>query len=99
MASRHDELMNRICNAQIHAGEQEVLKHLAEIEGRPAPAMPKTFNDGLETAALYHEKLADVCETLGRDYTIDSAKHKDDALINRRHATEIRALKEQTNDG
>ena len=65
MASRHDELMNRICNAQIHAGEQEVLKRLAEIEGRPAPAAPKTYNEGLETAALYHDKMAENYQRTG----------------------------------
>ena len=70
---------------------------MGDVYDKSALIANRTFyNRGLEAAALYHEKLADVCETLGRDYTIDSAKHKDDALINRRHATEIRALKEPT---
>ena len=48
---------------------------------------------GLEAAALYHDELAGVCETLGGDYTIDSAAHKDAALVHHRQAIEIRALK------
>ena len=82
MASRHDELMNRIHNAQVHAGEQEVLKHLAEIEGRKPETPPKTFNDGLEAAALYLEQHAD----------------KDGFLVGRvpSNVAAIRTLKEPT---
>ena len=69
----------------------EVLRQSLEDDGVFAP--PKTYNDGLEAAALYHDELAGVCETLGGDYTIDSAAHKDAALVHRRQAIEIRALK------
>lgn len=68
--------------AELQAGLDQ-----AELDGRQG---------GLEAAALYHDGQAIICEALSRDYTIESAKHKDDALTSRKHAAAIRALKEPT---
>ena len=61
----------------------------------PVQPPPKTYNEGLEAAALYHDEQAIICEALGRNYTIESAKYKDDALTSRKHAAAIRALKNE----
>ena len=73
MDDRHNKLIRRVRTAQVHAGEQEVLKHLREIEGRPEPE-PKTFADGWrecrETAAAELEGYAAASENprIERDF-------------------------------
>lgn len=93
--NRHRNLLSRIHNAQIHAGEQEVLAHLCEIEGRPNPEPPKTYNDGLEAAAFNIEKEAKLYSA--SNSTLAYAT-KDVQAILIGAGRRIRALKEPTNE-
>ena len=95
---RHEELMARIANAQVHAGEQVVLKHVREIEGRPEPDTPKTYNDGIDAAAWWfeqhHSSDRGFCCSCRTDTEGRYGDHADDCFVGQDLAA-IRALKEQ----
>ena len=58
------------------------------------PSPPKTFNDGLEAAALYHDKIAGEFRVLAGQDIMNAPTYLDSAVNHGCDAASIRALKE-----